>query len=114
MTTESTKPRKRRKDAGQPKKLSEDHKRKMLVARERKKKEREKTEVKQEQSELRATIKRLQDHVAKAERQDDKTYTKYKKAPSDKNFNFWRQANSNLLNAVTALRAHEDRLRREE
>ena len=114
MATASIKSRKQRKDAGQPKELSENHKRKMLMARERKKKEREKVEAKQEQSELRATIKRLQDHVAKTEREDNKTYAKYDKAPSDKNFNLWRQTNSNLLNAVTALRAHEDRLRREE
>lgn len=113
MATGSTKSRKRRKDAGQPKELSEAHKRKMLAARERKKKEREKAEAKQEQSELRATIKRLQDHVTKTERENDKLYAKHEKASSDKNFNLWLQANSKLLNAVTALRAHEERLRNE-
>jgi uncharacterized protein (DUF3084 family) len=104
---------KTRKGAGKPKELSEAHKRKMLVAKERKKKEREKAEAKEEQSELRATIKRLQDHVAKTERENDKLYAKYEKASSEKNFNSWLQANSKLLNAVTALKAHEERLRNE-
>lgn len=116
MATRSTKPRKprkRRKDAGQPKKLSESHKRKMQIARERKKKEREKTETKQEQSELRTTIKRLQDHASKAEYKNDKLYAKYEKTPSEKNFNLWLQANANLLNIVTALRSHEERLQHE-
>jgi septal ring factor EnvC (AmiA/AmiB activator) len=94
--------------------LTVKHKQKMQTAREHKKKEREETEVKQEQSELRATIKRLQDHVAKTGHEEDKLYAKYKKVSSDKNFNIWIRSNSNLLNAITALRAHEERQKREE
>jgi hypothetical protein len=113
MATGSSKPRKRRKDAGKPKILSEAHKRKMQTARERKKQEREKTEAKQEQTQLRATVKRLHEHVAKMERENEKAYVKYQRTSSDKNLNTWMQANSKLLNAVTAMRAHEERLHRE-
>lgn len=113
MVKGSAKPRKRRKDAGKPKELSEAHKRKMQIARERKRKEREKAEAKLEHAELRATIKRLQDHAAKMERENDKAYEKYERASSEKNFNIWLQANAKLLNTVTALRAHEERLRNE-
>lgn len=113
MATGSNKSRKRRKDAGKPKELSEAHKRKMQVARERKKKEREKTEAKEEQTQLRATVKRIHEHVAKMERESEKAYVKYQRTSSDKNLNAWMQANSKLLNAVTAMRAHEERLRQE-
>jgi uncharacterized protein (DUF3084 family) len=113
MVKGSTKPRKRRKDAGKPKELTEAHKRKMQVARERKRAERAKTEAKQEKTELRATIKRLQEHLIRCERENDKADAKYTWTSSEKNFKLWLQANTNLLNAVTALRAHEERLRRE-
>ena len=43
MTTKAS-PRRKRKDAGIPKELSEEHKRKMREARERKKQEREEAE----------------------------------------------------------------------
>lgn len=109
MDKASSKPRRRRKDAGKPKELSEAHKRKMQVARERKRKERVKAEVRQAQTDLKATIKRLEDHVAKSEREDNEATAKHQKTPSEKNFNRWLQANTRLLNAVTALRAHEAR-----
>jgi hypothetical protein len=111
MTTRATsKPRKRRKDAGRPKELSEAHKEKMRVARERKRKEREKAEVKDEQKALRESIKRLQAHLAKSVREDDKAYARYRRSSGEKNFNLWLRANTNLLNATTALSAHEQRL----
>lgn len=109
MATGSTKPRKRRKDAGKLKELTEDHKRKMQVARERKRAERAKIEAKQEKTELRATIKRLQKHLVRCERENDKADAKCTQTPSEKNFKLWLQANTNLLNAMTALRAHEER-----
>lgn len=108
MTTRAanTKPRKRRKDAGQPKELTEAHKRKMQEGRERKKRE----AAKAEKVDLKATVKRLEAHVAKAQRECDKAYAKMQKANSDKNFNAWIRADANLLNAVTALKAHQQRL----
>src|SRR5208282_6066237 len=107
MTTRAnTKTRKRRKDAGQPKELTEAHKRKMREAREAKKEEREKDEKK----DLKETVKRLEVHVVKATRECDTAYKKMQKANSDKNFNAWIRADANLLNAITALRAHEQRL----
>lgn len=109
MVKGSTKPRKRRKDAGKPKELTEAHKRKMQVARERKRKERAKAEARQAQTDLKATIKRIEDHIAKAEREDNEATAKHQKTPSEKNFNRWLQANTRFLNAVTALRAHEAR-----
>ena len=110
MTTRAnTKTRKRRKDAGQPKELTEEHKLKMREARERKKQERETAE----QVNLKDTVERLKERVAKMEREDTKTLATYQRTSSDKNFNLWMRANSNLLNAVTALKAHEQRLARE-
>lgn len=109
MDRSSSKQRKRRKDAGKPKTLTEAHKLKMQTARKRKKAAREKTEIKQEQKDLQETIKRLEDRVAKATKEDAQTYTKYQKTPSIKNFNIWLQANTKLLNCVTSLRAHENR-----
>jgi hypothetical protein len=108
MTTRAanTKPRKRRKDAGQPKELTEEHKRKMREAREAKKKEREKDEKK----DLKETVVRLKAHVAKSERTCNTAYNKMRRSNSDKNFNEWIRADANLLNAITALRAHEQRL----
>lgn len=111
MTTRAanTKPRKRRKDAGVPKELTEAHKRKMQEARERKKKEREKAEV----VSVRETVKRLKEQVRRAEREDKKAYTKLQRSGSDKNFNEWLRANQILFNTITALRSHEERLARE-
>lgn len=109
MVKGSIKPRKRRKDAGKPKKLTEAHKRKMQVAREHKKVERAKAEARQEKTELRATIKRLEEHVARCERENNKADAKYAQTTSEKNFKLWLVANTNLLNAITALRAHEAR-----
>lgn len=108
MTTRAanSKPRKRRKDAGVPKELTEAHKRKMQEARERKKKEREKAQ----KVDLKDTVKRLEVHVRKAQRECDSAYAKMQKTNSDKNFNTWIRADNNLLNAVTALKAHEQRL----
>jgi|SRR5271166_4724405 len=111
MTTRAnTKTRKRRKDAGQPKELTEEHKRKMREARERKKTEREKDEKK----DLKETVKRLEVHVAKATRECNTAYAKMQRSNSDKNFNVWVRADANLLNAITSLRAHEQRLASEE
>lgn len=107
MTTRAnTKTRKRRKDAGQPKELTEEHKRKMQEARERKKAEREKAE----KVDLKEQVKTLKTFVAKAEKEDAKALAAFQRSKSDKNFNLWMRANSNLLNAVTALKAHEQRL----
>lgn len=102
----NTKPRKKRKDAGVPKELTEEHKRKMREARERKKKEREKAE----KVDLKDTTKRLRDQVVRAEREDTKMLKAFQRSKSDKNFTAWMRANSTLLNAVTALKAHEQRL----
>ena len=44
---------------------------------------------------------------------DDRAHATYKRTPSDKNFNAWMRTNSNLLNAVTALKAHQQRLAQE-
>lgn len=101
-----TKTRKRRKDAGVPKELTEAHKRKMQEARERKKKEREKAE----KVDLKETLKNVKTYVVKAEREDAKALKAFQRSKSDKNFNAWMRANTNLLNAVTALKAHEQRL----
>lgn len=114
MTTRAgnTKPRKRRKrrkDAGQPKELTEEHKRKMQEARERKRKEREQAQ----KVNLRETVKSLRDRVTKAEKEDAKALGAFERAKSDKNFNAWMRANSILLNTVTALKAHEERLEHE-
>ena len=108
MTTRAgnTKPRKRRKDAGQPKELTEAHKRKMREAREKKRAEREKAE----KVDLKETVVRLKAHVAKAQRTCNTAYNKMRRSNSDKNFNAWIRADNNLLNAITALRAHEQRL----
>ena len=102
----NSKPRKRRKDAGVPKELSEAHKRKMQEARERKKKEREKAE----KVDLKETVKNLKAQFAKAEREDTKAFEAFKRTKSDKNFNAWMRTNTTLLNIVTSLKAHEQRL----
>lgn len=107
--TVNTKPRKRRKDSGVPKELTEAHKRKMQEARERKKTERETAE----KVDLKATVKRLQEQVARVDRENDKALAAYKRAKSDKNFNAWMRVNVILLNCVTALKAHEQRLESE-
>lgn len=106
----NSKPRKRRKDAGVPKELTEAHKRKMQEARERKKKEREKAE----KVDLKDTIKRLREQVARAQREDDKAFKAFQRSKSDKNFNAWMRADSNFMNVLTALKAHEQRLESEE
>lgn len=105
----NSKPRKRRKDAGVPKELTEAHKRKMQEARERKRKEREKAE----KTDLKETVKRMEGYVRKAQRECDSAYAKMQKANSDKNFNAWIRADNNLLNTITALNAHKERLARE-
>jgi hypothetical protein len=112
MTTRATdaKPRKRRKDAGVPKELTEAHKRKMQEARERKRREREKAE----KVDLKDTIKSLRERVAKAVREDDKAWKAFRRSGGDKNFNAWMRANSILMNTVAALKAHEERLASEE
>lgn len=105
----NSKPRKRRKDAGVPKELTEAHKRKMQEARERKRKEREKAE----KTDLKETVKRMEGYVRKAQRECDSAYAKMQKTNSDKNFNVWIRADNNLLNTITALNAHKERLARE-
>lgn len=108
MTTRATqtKTRKRRKDAGVPKELTEAHKHKMQEARERKKQEREKTET----VNLKGTIERLREQVVKAQRENDRTYTKLQKSKGDKNYDAWYRTDTTLLNTIIALRAHEQRL----
>ncbi len=108
MTTRAanTKPRKRRKDAGVPKELTEAHKRKMQEARKRKAAEREKAE----KVDLKETVKRLKAHVARCDCENQRAYAKLQKAKSDKNYDAWFRTDMNLLNAITSLRAHEQRL----
>ncbi len=109
-----TKQRKRRKDAGVPKQLSDAHKRKMAEGRARKKRETEKAESKS----LRETVKRLEAQVERAKIADDKATEKLHaaggaKRAGDKVFNEFIRANATLLNATTALNAHRARLERE-
>lgn len=108
MTTRATdaKPRKRRKDAGVPKALTEAHQHKMQEARERKRKEREKVQA----VDLRETIKGLKVRVTKAIHEDDRACKAFQRSKSDKNFKAWMRANSILMNTVAALKAHEERL----
>ena len=114
MTT-ATRTRKRRKDAGVPKELTEAHKAKMKKAREQKRVAREKAAAKEEATTLRQTIKRLQGSLEKAQAHADKTHAKLRAAggaskASEKVFNEWLKADQALFQVVTALKAHEDRL----
>jgi len=111
MTPTTPKTRKRRKDAGVSKELSAAHKRKMQEGRERKKREAEKAEAKA----LRETIKRQEAHLEKCRVANEKAAAKLDAAggaarASEKVFNAWLQTDIALLNASTALKAHQARL----
>jgi hypothetical protein len=86
--------------------LTPEHKAKMKAGRERKRLEAEKTASKA----LRDTVKRLTLDAARLEAEDDLAYTRLQDSKSDTNFDGWLKTNTNLLNTLTALKAHEMRI----
>lgn len=88
-----------------PRELTEAHKKKLQEGRLKAKTKAAKAEAKA----LRDTIKSLEKLIETYTAAQTKAWDEYQAKKSEKTFNTWLRADTNLMNTLQALRAHQER-----